>query len=89
MITALAIGAVTMSFKMVSTATTYHYASESTDPGAFANPDNWEPGNSSVTCGTGNTKPCQITAEDEADLESKLDGKTNPEVLSIVDSRRQ
>lgn len=88
MVVALAIAAVTMSFKMAGTASTFHYASESTAAGAFANPDNWEPGTSPTNC-VGTAKPCQITAEDEADLESKLAGKTNPQVLSIVDSKRK
>ncbi|MCT1533010.1 hypothetical protein M3B46_18560 [Sphingobacterium daejeonense] len=89
MVLALVIGVATMSFKMVSTATTYHYDSESTDPGAFANTANWKPGNSPVACGTGVELPCQITAENPMDLQSKLNGKTNEQVLDIVDSRRE
>lgn len=88
MVAALAIAAATMSFKMASTASTFHYT-DTANPGVFSDPANWQPGNSSIACGTGTTKPCEITAENEADLESKLDGKTNPQVLSIVDSRRQ
>lgn len=99
MLTLALIGVVAMSFTFVNdkkseaktetkVATIFHYASESTSPGAFANPDNWQSGVGSVACGTGENKPCQITAEDEADLESMLDGRTNSQVLSIVDSKR-
>lgn len=99
MLTLLLIGVVAMSFTLVNkekseakterkAATLFHYASESTSPGAFANPDNWEPGAGSVACGTGENKPCQITAEDEADLESKLAGKNNTQVMGIVNNKR-
>ena len=87
MVLALVIGVATMSFKLASTASTFHYASESTAAGAYANPDNWQPGTSPKTC-SGTAKPCQMTAEDQADLESKLAGKTNTQVLAIVDSKR-
>ncbi|HAF34819.1 MAG TPA: hypothetical protein DHU90_00210 [Sphingobacterium sp.] len=59
----------------------FHYASEDTSEGAFANPDNWEPGISPSACGTGTTKPCQKTAVDENDLESMLSGKSNQNIL--------
>lgn len=99
MLTLLLIGVVAMSFTLVNkgkseaktevkVATLFHYASESTSPGAFANPDNWQPGAGSVACGTGENKPCQITAEDEEDLESMLAGKNNAQVLGIVSSKR-
>lgn len=100
MLTLSLIGVVAMSFALVNketpeakaevkVQTTFHYASESTSPGAFANPDNWQSGGSPVACNTGEEKPCQITAEDEADLASKLSGRNNDQVLAIVDSRRE
>ncbi|WP_145328018.1 hypothetical protein [Sphingobacterium siyangense] len=89
MLAAVVIAGVTMSFKMASTSTVYHYDSESTAAGAFATVGNWQPGTSSEPCGTGEDKPCQITAENAMDLQSKLNGKTNPQVLAIVDSKRE
>lgn len=59
----------------------FHYVSEDTSEGAFANPDNWEPGTSPSTCGTGTTKPCEKTAIDQSDLESMLSGKSNQNIL--------
>lgn len=59
----------------------FHYASDDTSEGAFANPDNWEPGTSPSTCGTGTTKPCEKTAIDQSDLESMLSGKSNQNIL--------
>ncbi|WP_298940711.1 hypothetical protein [uncultured Dysgonomonas sp.] len=86
-VVALAIAAVTMSFKMASTASTYHYT-DAVNPGVFADPANWQPG-TSEECGSGEELPCQITAENELDLQSKLSGKTNPQVMAIVDSKRE
>lgn len=87
MVAALAIGAVTMSFKMASTATTFHYT-DAVNPGVFADPDNWQPGTSPLACNTGTTKPCEISAQDEQDLQDMLDGKDNTQVLSIVSKKR-
>lgn len=88
MVLALVIGVATMSFKMVSTATTFHYT-DTANPGVFADPDNWQPGNSPITCGAGTAKPCEISAEDPADLEAKLDGLDNDGVMDIVSSKRK
>lgn len=87
MVLALVIGVATMSFKMASTASTYHYTGTA-NPGVFADPANWQPG-TSEECGSGEELPCQITAENELDLQSKLSGKTNPQVMAIVDSKRE
>ncbi|OJZ06467.1 MAG: hypothetical protein BGP15_04270 [Sphingobacterium sp. 40-24] len=88
MVLALVIGVATMSFKMASTASTYHYTGTA-NPGVFADPANWQPGTSPVACNTGEETPCQITAENQMDLQSKLNGKDNDEVLAIVDSKRE
>lgn len=88
MVAAVAIAAVTMSFKMASTASTFHYT-DIANPGVFSDPANWQPGNSPITCGDGTAKPCQITAEDPADLEAKLDGLDNASVMAIVSSKRK
>lgn len=71
--------------------TVFHYASEDTTPGAFANPNNWEigPSPSSLACGTGDEKPCELTAADEQDLADILTGNNNLQVLSIADSTRE
>lgn len=71
-------------------ATVFHYASEDTSPGAFADPNNWEEGASPSTrpCGNGENKPCEINAADEQDLSDVLEGKTNTQVLNIVTSKR-
>ncbi|MDR3008615.1 MAG: hypothetical protein LBV59_11815 [Sphingobacterium sp.] len=72
-----------------TSATIYHYASESTATGAFANTSNWQPGPSDdPTCGFAQTKPCEMTVNDAADLASKLSGKTNAQVLLITDDNR-
>ncbi|CDS92101.1 conserved exported hypothetical protein [Sphingobacterium sp. PM2-P1-29] len=88
MVAALAIGAVTMSFRMASTANTYHYT-DTANPGVFADPANWQLGTSPEECDTGVELPCQITAENVMDLQSKLNGKDNDQVLAIVDSKRE
>lgn len=88
-IAALVIAVVTMSFEMTGRAMTFHYDSESTAPGAFADPGNWKPGGSTVECETGVTKPCEISAENAADLQNKLNGKSNQDVLSIVERTRE
>lgn len=77
-----------MSFGLSSTATTFHYDSESTLPGAFANPNNWKEGSSPIACNTGETKPCQISAIDVDELQDMLSGKNNNDVLEIVESTR-
>ncbi|CAM3584870.1 hypothetical protein [Sphingobacterium prati] len=61
----------------------FHYASEDTSPGAFADPDNWVEGTSPSTrpCGNGENKPCEKTAIDKDDLESMLVGKSNQNIL--------
>ncbi|PRD46917.1 hypothetical protein [Sphingobacterium haloxyli] len=71
--------------------TVFHYASESTSPGAFADINNWEPGPSPSTtpCATGDNKPCETNALDEQDLANMLSGKDNEEVLEIVNSTRE
>lgn len=69
--------------------TIYHYASESTATGAFANTSNWQPGPSpNQDCGLDDVKPCEMTANDATDLASKLSGKSNTQVLLITDSNR-
>lgn len=84
MVAALAIGAVTMSFKMADTATLWHYTSNSTAAGAFADASNWAQGAGS-SCGTSGTKPCQISvdAANQTELGEYLDGMDNNAVLAI------
>ncbi|WON93786.1 hypothetical protein [Sphingobacterium sp. UGAL515B_05] len=73
-----------------TSSTVYHYTSESTAPGAFANTANWSEGPSdNPTCGSYNNKPCEITADDAADLSSMLNGQSNSNVLLITDRNRQ
>lgn len=71
--------------------TVFHYASDSTSPGAFADINNWQPGPSPSTtpCATGENKPCETNALDEQDLANMLSGKDNEEILEIVDSTRE
>ena len=87
LIAALVIGTVTMAFEMSGTATTFHYASESTAPGAFADVNNWAQGEGN--CGPTGNKPCDIEVSDGSSLSAMLTGKTNAQVLAInPDSRR-
>ncbi|MNV08917.1 hypothetical protein D3C71_993950 [compost metagenome] len=73
-----------------TSSTVYHYTSESTAPGAFANTANWSEGPSgNPSCGLANNKPCEITADDAADLSSMLSGQSNSNVLLITDKNRQ
>jgi hypothetical protein len=73
----------------VSSSGLFHYVGNSTAAGAFANPANWAEGPSpSNNCTTNGNKPCEITAEDQTELESMLSGRSNPSVLTIVDSKR-
>ncbi|MEN5057157.1 DUF6520 family protein [Sphingobacterium kitahiroshimense] len=89
------IGIITMSFALANNeskeekvekkaATTWHYTSNSTTAGAFANAANWQQG-AGPSCGSTGNKPCEITvdAENEIELEAYLDGMSNPEVLAI------
>ncbi|MNJ95299.1 hypothetical protein D3C87_130090 [compost metagenome] len=72
-----------------SSAQIYHYVSNSTAPGAYANTGNWQPGPSPFDdCGTAENRPCEMTANDASDLSSKLSGKSNAQVLAITDSNR-
>lgn len=61
----------------------FHYASEDTSEGAFADPNNWAEGPSPSTrpCGNGENKPCEKSAIDKDDLESMLSGKSNQNIL--------
>ncbi len=73
-----------------STSKVFYYISESTSEGQFRNITNWTEGNSSGhTCGLGDNKPCQITANDINDLASKLSGRSNAQVLLITDTNRE
>jgi|SRR5699024_4754293 len=86
---ALVIGIVTMSFSINSNNDlTFYYDSEDVSEGAFANPNNWEEGPSEHLCGTGETKPCEISAGSESELQQKLLGLNNESVLSISDNTR-
>mgnify|MGYP006994456557 FL=1 len=87
MVAALAIAAVTMSFKMVNDSTTYHYTSNSTAPGAFATTTNWATGAGS--CVSDGNKPCDILVPDGSTLSSVLAGKTNSQVLDINPTSRR
>lgn len=81
--------AFTKAEKEVKKATqTFHYVGNSTSPGAFANINNWEEGPSDLTCSESDVKPCQHDAIDRADLQSQLSGKTNPQVIAMVDHTR-
>lgn len=82
MVAALAIAAVTMSFKMAADPTTYHYVSNSTAAGAFATTSNWAEGESDECQTTGN-KPCEIEVPDGSSLSTLLSGKNNAQVLAI------
>ncbi|OJV54246.1 MAG: hypothetical protein BGO31_12915 [Bacteroidetes bacterium 43-16] len=73
----------------VSSTGVFHYVGNSTSPGAFANPANWAEGPApSNNCGTTGDKPCEITAEDQTELQAMLSGRSNTSVLTIADSRR-
>lgn len=87
MVAALAIGAVTMSFKMTDDSTVYHYTSNSTAAGAFANVSNWAEGDGD--CGTTGNKPCEIEVPDGSSLSDIIAGKTNAQVLSINSGSRR
>lgn len=89
MVLALFIGAVAMSFKLTSNEDPkFYYDSESTSPGAFADMENWKQGDSPLSCNTGVNKPCEIIAEDDEELEEKLDGLNNSQVLAIAHTKR-
>ncbi|WP_312362416.1 hypothetical protein [Sphingobacterium sp.] len=87
-VVAIAIAAVTMSFKLANNSTTYHYVSNSTAPGAFATPTNWEEGESDVCATTGN-KPCEIEVPEGSSLSAELAGKNNAQVLAINPSSKR
>ncbi|MBX3242291.1 MAG: hypothetical protein KIT80_14990 [Chitinophagaceae bacterium] len=87
MAAALAIAAVTMSFKMVADPTTYHYVSNSTAAGAFATVSNWAEGEGD--CGPTGNKPCDIEVPDGSSLSAELAGKNNAQVLAINPSSRR
>lgn len=88
MVLALVIGVATMSFKLADEPTTYHYVSNSTAPGAFATPSNWEEGESDVCATTGN-KPCEIEVPEGSSLSAELSGKNNAQVLAINPSSKR
>jgi|SRR5690606_8387607 len=81
-VVALAIAAITMSFKLTNDSVTYHYVSNSTAPGAFATVSNWTEGQSEECQTTGN-KPCEIEVPEGSSLSAELSGKTNAQVLAI------
>lgn len=67
----------------------YHFIGESTLEGQFRLTSNWAEGPSTApSCGTGTSKPCEITAEDETELAAMLNGKSNSQVLAIADNKR-
>lgn len=84
---AVVIAAITMSFKMATNSVTYHYTSNSTTEGQFANTSNWATGSGS--CGSLGNKPCDIDVPDGSDLATVLSGKTNAQVLAINPSSRR
>lgn len=88
-IVALAIGGVTMSFKMASTATVWHYT-DTENPGVFNDAANWEQGAASGCLPSG-TKPCQISvdAANETELATYLSGMDNDDVLAINSTSRR
>lgn len=90
----IAIGAVTLmsmsagvEVEKEKVSAVFHYTDQA-DPGNFANPLNWSEGPSTQPCNTGATYPCEMIADNEQDLEDKLSGKNNAQVLSISDSTR-
>lgn len=87
MVAAMVIATVTMSFKMSSSNTTWHYVGEAV-PNVYNNIENWEEGESEETCTTYAPFPCEIEAASISALEDMLDGKTNLEVLDIVTGTR-
>lgn len=79
---ALVIGIITMSFKLSEDSTTYHFKGTSTDEGEFADPSNWEEGESN-DCLTFGDFPCEIEVPNESSLLQVLGNKSNEEVLEI------
>lgn len=95
MVAALAIAAVTMSFKVAekmgsAAPTTWYYISEELDEGDFATAANWNKTNNTEACISSGERPCQISVEaaDQTQLASVLSGKSNSQVLSMSTQRK-
>lgn len=86
-VVALAIAAVTMSFRMAIDDQVFHYT-DAVQPGNFANPANWSPGGEPGGCEEGTTLPCEITIGENESLSDVLQDKTNPEVLTMADNTK-
>lgn len=78
-----------MSFKTMEkkAATSYFYNSNSTAPGAFANPNNYGTSNSGG-CITNGSRPCEISVPDDSSLDDVLSGKNNTQVLNMSINRK-
>ncbi len=87
MVLALVIGVATMSFKLANEEQVFHYVGDQ-DPGNFANPANWSPGGEPGGCEEGTNLPCEITIEESESLSDVLQGKTNPEVITMADNTK-
>lgn len=87
MVLALVIGVATMSFKLAIDEQVYHYT-DAVQPGNFANPANWSPGGEPGGCEEGTTLPCEITIGENENLTDVLQGRTNPEVLTMADNTK-
>ena len=91
MIAALAIGAVTMSFKMVDTDTLWNYVGDA-NPGVFTDAANWDLGAApSGTCFPNGSEPCEIEvdASDQTELNALLSTMNNAQVLQINPGSRK